>query len=109
MPLLFRGDCMDLIKEIGDKSVDVLFADAPYIPPLHSKTLTQYKKTLSEMAILEHFYKNYLKEIDRVLKNDGRIYLFCNSDSYPLFYIHLYQYVKKIRCFVWDNFICRET
>ena len=103
---LFQGDCMDSLKEIGDKSVDVLFADAPYIPPEHSKTLTRYKKTISEMAILEWFYKNYLKEIDRVLKDDGRIYLFANSDSYALFYLHLYQYVKKIRCFVWDKIMC---
>tara|TARA_R110000751_G_scaffold224825_1_gene326810 strand:- start:269 stop:895 length:627 start_codon:yes stop_codon:yes gene_type:complete len=104
--MILNGDCMDLIKELGDKSVDIIFTDAPYIPPLHSSTLTKYKKTLSEMGILECFYKNYLKEIDRVLKDDGRLYLFCNSDSYPMFYVHLYPYVKKMRCFVWNKIMC---
>ena len=103
---LRNGDCLDLLKDIPDKSIDVLYTDPPYIPPEHSKTLTKYKKTLSEMGILECFYKRYLEEIDRVLKDDGILLIFCNSDSYPMFYIHLYPYVKKMRCFVWDKISC---
>ena len=70
---LLNGDCLDLLKDIPSKSVDVLYTDPPYIPPEHSKTLTKYKKTLSEMVILESFYKRYLEEIDRVLKDDGML------------------------------------
>lgn len=103
---LLNGDCLDLLKDIPSKSVDVLYTDPPYIPPEHSKTLTKYKKTLSEMGILECFYKRYLEEIDRVLKDDGILLLYCNSDSYAMFYIHLYPYVKKMRCFVWDKISC---
>jgi DNA modification methylase len=100
------GDCLDLLTTLPEKSVDVLYTDAPYIPPEHSSTLTKYKKTLSEMGILEGFYKNFLISIDRVVKDDGIILLFCNSDSYAMFYIHLYPYVKKMRCFVWDKIMC---
>jgi len=103
---LRNGDCVDLIKELDENSVDVLFCDPPYIPPEHSKTLTKYPKTLSEMSILESFYKTFLVEIDRVLKPSGRVYLFCNSDSYPMFYVHLHKYVKKMRCFVWNKISC---
>jgi len=100
------GDCLDLIKELPANSVDVLYSDAPYIPPEHKKTLTNYPRTLSEFAILESFYKTFIVEIDRVLKPNGRIYLYCNSDSYAMFYIHLFKYVKKLRCFVWDKIMC---
>ena len=103
---LHNGDCMDIIKGLADNSVDVIFTDAPYIPPQHKSTLTKYARTLSEMAILESFYKTYLKEIDRILKPSGRYYFFCNSDSYPMFYIHLFPYTKKMRCFVWDKIMC---
>ena len=103
---LINGDCLDILDTLPEKSVDILYTDAPYIPPEHSKTLTKYKKTLSEMGILECFYKNYLQKVDRVLKDDGIILLFCNSDSYAMFYIHLYPYVKKMRCFVWDKIMC---
>lgn len=100
------GDCLDLLTTLPDKSIDVLYTDAPYIPPEHSSTLTKYKKTLSEMGVLEGFYKHFLLSIDRVLKDDGLALLFCNSDSYAMFYIHLYPYVKKMRCFVWDKIMC---
>ena len=100
---LLNGDCLDIFDGIADKSVDILYADPPYIPPEHQKTLTKYKKTLSEMGILESWFKIFFNKIDRILKDDGIILLFCNCDSYPLFYIHLYPYVKKIRCFVWDK------
>jgi len=103
---LINGDCLEEMKDLSDNSIDILYTDPPYIPPEHSKTLTKYKKTLSEMVILESFYKTYLKEIDRVLKDDGLLIIYCNSDSYPMFYIHLYPYVKKMRCFIWDKISC---
>jgi len=106
MTQLLYGDCLDLLDDLPENSVDILYTDPPYIPPEHSKTLTKYKKTLSEMGILESFYKIYLKKIDRVLKDDGIVIIYCNSDSYPMFYIHLFPYVKKMRCFIWDKISC---
>lgn len=58
------------------------------------------------MAILENFYKVFIEKIDRVLKDDGIVIIYCNSDSYPMFYIHLYPFVKKMRCFIWDKISC---
>lgn len=103
---IINADCLDILDDFEENSVDVIYTDPPYIPPEHSKTLTKYKKTMSEMGILEGFYKNFLKKIDRVLKDDGILLLYCNSDSYAMFYIHLFPYVKKMRCFVWDKISC---
>jgi len=103
---LLNGDCLDLLDDLQENSVDIVYTDPPYIPPEHSSTLTKYKKTLSEMGILESFYKRFLEKINRVLKDDGILIFYCNSDSYPMFYIHLFPYVKKMRCFVWDKICC---
>tara|TARA_R110000744_G_scaffold310337_1_gene418042 strand:- start:21 stop:659 length:639 start_codon:yes stop_codon:yes gene_type:complete len=103
---LLNGDCLDLLDDLEDNSVDILYTDPPYIPPQHSSTLTKYKKSLSEMGILENFYKRFIEKVDRVLKDDGIIIIYCNCDSYPMFYIHLYPYVKKMRCFIWDKISC---
>ena len=103
---LLNGDCLDLLDDLEENSVDIIYTDPPYIPPQHSSTLTKYKKTLSEMGILENFYKRFIEKIDRVLKDDGIVIIYCNSDSYPMFYIHLYPYVKKMRCFIWDKISC---
>tara|TARA_R110000822_G_scaffold100846_1_gene226805 strand:- start:523 stop:1170 length:648 start_codon:yes stop_codon:yes gene_type:complete len=103
---LLNGDCLDLMDDLEDNSVDILYTDPPYIPPQHSSTLTKYKKSLSEMGILESFYKRFLEKVDRVLKDDGILLIYCNCDSYPMFYIHLFPYVKKMRCFIWDKISC---
>ena len=103
---LLNGDCLDLLDDLEDNSVDILYTDPPYIPPQHSSTLTKYKKSLSEMGILESFYKRFLEKVDRVLKDDGIIIIYCNCDSYPMFYIHLFPHVKKMRCFIWDKISC---
>ena len=103
---LLNGDCLDLLDDLDENSVDILYTDPPYIPPMHSSTLTKYKKSLSEMGILECFYKRFIEKVDRVLKDDGILLIYSNSDSYPMFYIHLYPYVKKMRCFVWDKISC---
>jgi site-specific DNA-methyltransferase (adenine-specific) len=103
---IYNCDCLHKLDELEENSVDILYTDPPYIPPEHSKTLTKYKKSLSEMAILENFFKTFLKKVDRVLKDDGIVLIYCNSDSYPMFYIHLYSLVKKMRCFVWDKISC---
>ena len=100
------GDCLELLTNLPDKSIDILYTDPPYIPPEHSSTLTKYNKTLGEMGILEGFYKHFLSSVNRVLKDDGLFLIYCNSDSYAMFYIHLYPYVKKMRCFVWDKIMC---
>ena len=73
------GDCLDLLDSLPDKSVDILYTDAPYIPPEHKKTLTKYPKTLSEMGVLEGFYKTYLKKIlvfRYIIKHFFKIYHF---------------------------------
>ena len=103
---LLSGDCVDLIDDLAANSIDILYTDPPYIPPSHSSTLTKYKKTLSEMGILESFFKRFIEKVDRVLKDDGIFVIYCNCDSYAMFYIHLYPYVKKQRCFIWDKISC---
>jgi len=103
---LLSGDCVDLLDDLDANSIDILYTDPPYIPPSHSSTLTKYKKTLSEMGILECFFKRFIEKVDRVLKDDGIFVIYCNCDSYAMFYIHLYPYVKKQRCFIWDKISC---
>jgi len=58
------------------------------------------------MGILECFFKRFIEKVDRVLKDDGIFVIYCNCDSYAMFYIHLYPYVKKQRCFIWDKISC---
>ena len=30
---IYCGDCLDLLDDLDDNSVDIVYTDAPYIPP----------------------------------------------------------------------------
>jgi len=59
---IHQGDCLELMKEIEDKSVDMILCDLPY-----GITNCKWDKVLS----LEIIWKQY----NRILKNDGIIAL----------------------------------
>ena len=63
------GDCMDLLKELPDKSIDDCFTSPPY------NFKMDYSKYKDDVNWNEYFLtlKNVFTEIYRVLKQSGRI------------------------------------
>ena len=72
MNQLIKGDCLDVMPFIADKSVDLIIADLPY-----GKTQNEWDKIIDT--------KKMWKEFNRVIKDDGAILLFAE----PPFNIHL--------------------
>ena len=78
---IFNKDCIDMLSEIPDKSIDMIFADPPYNLQLKD-TLLRPDQTVVE-AVNEEWdkfksYKEYddftckwLKQCKRVLKDGG--------------------------------------
>ena len=105
--MIINGDCLDELDKLKENSIDMLLIDPPYFLPAQTySTLTKYGKRLSELGVMEGFFKTLFKKLDRVIKKDGHILIFCDCNSYPIFYIHLFPYVKKMRSFVWDKISC---
>lgn len=81
---LFKGDCNKVLKNIDDKSIDVIFADPPYFLSsggisCHSGKQVSVNKgqwdgVLSPEDKLK-FNRKWLKECRRVLKDDGTIWI----------------------------------
>lgn len=81
---LYKGDCIDILKDLEDKSIDMIFADPPYF--LSSGGISCYSgkqvlvnkgewdKTLSAQDKLE-FNRKWIKECRRVLKDNGTIWI----------------------------------
>lgn len=79
---LYQGDCNKILKDIKEKSIDVIFADPPYFLSsggISCKSGKQVKvdkgewdKSLSIENKLK-FNKKWIKECRRVLKDDGTI------------------------------------
>lgn len=111
MPLeentLHLGDCMDLLKQLPAMSVDCIVTDPPYyFPDSHYKpamSSTQVKRTIADLGLVEYFFRDCITQMCRVVKPKGAIYMFCDGESYPLFWYHLYPLVHKIQLLTWDK------
>ena len=81
---LYLGDCLEVLREIPEKSVDVIFADPPYFLSnggisCHSGKQVSVNKGEWDSAISPeekiNFNKKWLKECRRVLKDNGTIWI----------------------------------
>ena len=73
--ILKNGDCLELIKDIPDKSIDCIITSPPYWKGFEYEAyFNSYKQYLDWCEI-------WLKECKRVLKDDGTFYLNVINDS----------------------------
>lgn len=80
-----QGDCLELMKDIPDGSVDLIVTDPPYLKA-HS---TGYRKNTKrkDTEILndrEFDLDNLLQEYKRLLKEDGHIYICLVVGRHPI-------------------------
>lgn len=85
---LYQGDCLEEMKEIKDKSIDMILCDLPY-------GTTQNK--LDIIIPFEPLWKQY----ERIIKDNGAIILFAQG----VFYIDLVNSNRKLFRYdlVWDK------
>lgn len=103
---LYLGDCLEVMKELPANSVDAVITDRPYfLPATHYNTRSRSVRSLSELSILEHFFRDTLSGMARITKPNGHWYVFCDGQSYPIFYVTAYPHVKKHRPLIWDKLV----
>ncbi|MCX2682647.1 DNA methyltransferase [Campylobacter sp. MIT 21-1685] len=83
--VILQGDCVELLKTLTDKSIDVIFADPPYFMQTQGELLRASGEKFSgvedewdQFDSLEHydtFCTAWLKECQRVLKDNGTIWV----------------------------------
>lgn len=103
------GDCLEVMKEIPDNSIDLVVTDPPYFMPINSYVGVRGqgydRRTLADTSILKGYFKNVFDEIFRVLKPTGTVYVFCDGQSYPIFYEVMFPFCKYVRPLIWDKMI----
>jgi site-specific DNA-methyltransferase (adenine-specific) len=81
---LFKGDSLNLLKDINDESVDLIFADPPYflsndgISCKNGKMVSVNKADWDKSKGINkdfEFNFSWLKECNRILKKDGSIWI----------------------------------
>jgi len=82
---IIQGDCIEAMRGLPDKSVDLVFADPPYnlqlggelLRPDHSKVdaVDDHWDQFSSFAAYDKFTREWLSEARRVLKDDGALWV----------------------------------
>lgn len=92
-----QGDCLELMKNIPDKSIDLVVTDPPYLiettgAGIYKQADKQYIKELNE--IKDGFSETVLDELCRIMKKIN-VYFFCSQKQIiPL----LDYFVKRKKC-----------
>ena len=104
---IIEGDCQEVLPTLPDSSVDMVLTDPPYFLPVNSYVGTREKgyagRTLADTSILKGYFKNVLSELARILRANGTFYIFCDAQSYPVFYEVMFPHCKHVRLLVWDK------
>lgn len=72
-----QGDCLELMKRIPNKSIDMILCDLPYGEVNRkSSGLRNLDKSVADECLID--FEKLVAEYKRVLKN-GTVYLFCGT------------------------------
>ncbi len=103
------GDCLELLQDVSNHSINLILTDPPYFLPINSYVGTRKngynKRTLADTSILKGYFERVFQELDRVLSIDGTFYIFCDAQSYPIFYQAMFPYCNHVRLLIWDKII----
>lgn len=103
---IYHGDCQSIMSDLQARSVDVVVTDPPYfLPAVHYNTRKEWPRSLCDVSILEHFYRDVFTNIGRVLARTGVAYVFCDGQSYPVFFSTAYAHFRKLRPLIWDKLV----
>ncbi len=99
---VIQGDCLDKMKEIKDNSVDCIITDPPYSTPTVTAFGRKKVLNLADLSIQERFFREIKNEIERILKPNGRVFIFCDDKYYPILFAVFYDWQNK-NMVIWDK------
>lgn len=101
---IYEGDALEIMPTFPAKSVDLVLTDPPFfLPAEHYQSRVQWQRNFADLSPLQIFWREVTKEVVRVLKPTGHFITFCNCDSYPVFFIPMYNHFDKLVSLVWDK------
>ena len=113
---LRQGDCLELMKDIPDKSIDLIVTDPPYKLTSRGGSGTMggyWKEEKAKKGVIfdnnSISCKEYLPEFYRILKNKSILYLMCNNTNLQeMINVATQSGFKFVKSLIWEkgNKIC---
>lgn len=99
---LLQGDCLELMKNIPDKSIDLVVTDPPYGVNFQSHRRKEKYEHIQNDDNLE-FLPELMGELNRVLKPDAHIYMFCVFKIIDVFKQEFEKYFELKNIIIWNK------
>ena len=103
---LYNGDCLEVMKELPDKSIDLIVTDPPYRVTArgsagNSGGMLQKKINRSGMVFAHNAISvlNYAPEFYRILKDGTHCYVMCNHTNL----------IEMVNTFVGEGFLFTKS
>jgi site-specific DNA-methyltransferase (adenine-specific) len=105
-------DCLEGLREVPDKSVDLIVTDPPYFLSMghagpkgmkQGTDMLNSNRTFNDLAICTPFYKELFREFRRVLKEDGAFYFFTDWRGYAFYFPIINAELPVRNLIVWDK------
>ena len=99
---LHNGDCLEGLQELQPESVDMIITDPPYSTPVVTAFGRKKVKNLGDLSLQEYYFRSLKTEFERILKPDGRVFIFCDDKYYPILFGVFYEWQSQ-SLIVWDK------
>jgi len=100
MTTIYSGNCVEILREL--EPVDAVVTDPPFFMPAnHYQSRVNWQRRWADTTILGTFWGLVMDNIQ--LKKTGHCLVFCNHQSYPVFYPEMYCRFDYCKSLVWDK------
>jgi len=97
---IIKGDTLKLIKKLPDSFIDLLITDPPYNLTKQYNDKSFNRKNDQEY---EAWFENWVKEIPRIMKPNGSLYICGDFKSTPIYYNVLKKYFFIQNRITWER------
>ena len=99
---LWHGDCLELMKNIPNGSVDLVLTDPPYGMGFQSKYRKEkYSKIVNDGGL--DWLEKYVDECFRILKENTAVYFFCSWHNVDIFKQSIEKKFKIKNILIWEK------
>lgn len=96
------ADCLDVMREMPDKCVDLVLTDPPYSTPVAVSFGREVCRSLSDLSIQASYVKMLSEQWRRICKPRARMLVFCDDIYYPVLFTVFYEWPFR-QMVVWDK------
>ena len=99
---LYNGDCLELMKNIPDGSVDLVLTDPPYGMDFQSHFRKEMYSKIGNDKVLD-WLESYVDECFRILKDNTAVYFFCSWHNVDIFKQAIEKKFKIKNILIWEK------